>query len=168
MHFLLFRAYNYVNGAHHTSALRGDHLDRGSFGFMLLYHDDGMGKLPWQPPRNFHPLLRSLQLSFLHFAFPLCEWPILPLLFFSSGADVTGGLNNPMSFIISKLTIIFLPLLALLLSRNVRAQATFVPPAIPLAVRSPYLSCWLQNSNPATLFGQTWPTTFNHSQVCHP
>ncbi|KAF8491814.1 hypothetical protein F5888DRAFT_1613303 [Russula emetica] len=70
-----------------------------------------------------------------------------------------------MSLIVSQLATIFLPLLALLLSRNVRAQVTFVPPAIPLAVRSPYLSCWLQNGNTATTFGQTWPTTFNQSQI---
>ncbi|KAF8497612.1 hypothetical protein F5888DRAFT_1923669 [Russula emetica] len=70
-----------------------------------------------------------------------------------------------MSFIVSQLTTIFLPLLALLLSRNVRAQVTSIPPTVPLAVRSPYLSCWLQNGNPATTFGQTWPTTFNHSQI---
>ncbi|KAF8491808.1 hypothetical protein F5888DRAFT_1619585 [Russula emetica] len=69
-----------------------------------------------------------------------------------------------MSFIVSQL-IIFLPLLALLLSRNVRAQVTFVPFAVPLAVRSPYLNCWLQDGNPATSFGQTWPTTFNYPQV---
>jgi hypothetical protein len=122
-----------------------------------------VGELPWQPPRNFHPLPGSLQLSF-----PLCEWPILPLLFFLSSADVTSTLNNAMSFILSQLTMIFLPLLALLLSRNVTAQVTFVPPAVPLAVRSPYLNCWLQDGNATTLYGQTWPTTFNHSQVCHP
>ena len=87
---------------------------------------------------------------------------------FLSGADVTGPLNNAMSFIVSQLTMIFLPLLALLLSRNVTAQVTSVPPAIPLAVRSPYLSCWLQSGNATAAFGQTWPTTFNHSQVCHP
>ena len=68
--------------------------------------------------------------------------------------------------IISQLTMIFLPLLALLFSQNVRAQVTFVPPAIPLAVRSPYLNCWLPNVN-STIFGQTWPATFvfKHSQV---
>jgi hypothetical protein len=121
-----------------------------------------VGELPWQPqefsscPDPYNRL-------------PLCEWPILPLLFFLSGADVTGGsLNNAMSFIVSQLTMVFLPLLALLLSRNVRAQVTSVPPAVPLAVRSPYLSCWLQNGNETTIFGQTWPTTFNRSQVCHP
>ena len=61
---------------------------------------------------------------------------------------------------------IFMPFLALLLSCNVKAQVTFVPPAIPLAVRSPYLNCWLQNGTGA-LFGQTWPTSLSN-QVCHP
>ncbi len=97
---------------------------------------------------------------------PLCEWPFLSLLF-QSGADVTDGLNNAMSFIVSRTTMIFLLLLTFHLFCNVRAQVTFVPPALPLAVRSPYLNCWLQNGNGA-LFGQTWPTTFNHNQVCHP
>ena len=94
---------------------------------------------------------------------PLCEWPIRPLLFLLSG--VAGSLNNTMSFILSQLTMIFLSLLAHIMTPNVRAQVTFVPPAIPLAVRSPYLNCWLINGTGA-LFGQTWPTTFNHSQVC--
>jgi hypothetical protein len=73
-----------------------------------------------------------------------------------------------MSFILSKLTMIFLPLLALLLSRNVRAQVTFVPPAVPLAVRSPYLNCWLHHNENVAIYGQTWSSTFNHTQVCHP
>jgi hypothetical protein len=61
---------------------------------------------------------------------------------------------NAISFIASQLTMIFLPLLALLLSRNVRAQVTFVPQAaIPVAVRSPYLNCWFENGN-AAIF---WP-----------
>ena len=82
--------------------------------------------------------------------------------------DVTGSQNNAMSFIVSQLTMIFLPLLFLLLSCNVvRAQVTFVPPAVPLAVRSPYLNSWLKNGS-AAIFGQTWPTSLNHSQVCRP
>ena len=62
---------------------------------------------------------------------------------------------------------ILLPLFALLLSHTVRAQQYFLPTAIPLAVRSPYLNCWLQTRSP-TVFGSTWPTSFNLSQVCHP
>jgi hypothetical protein len=122
-----------------------------------------VGELPWQPPRNFHPLPRSLQLSLstLRVANPSS-------IVFLSGADATETLNNAMSFTVSQLAMIFLPLLALLLSRNVTAQVTSVPPAIPLAVRSPYLSCWLQSGNATAAFGQTWPTTFNRSQVCHP
>ena len=60
---------------------------------------------------------------------------------------------------------IFLPPLTLLLSHNVRAQVTFVPPEIPLAVHSPYLNCWLPNGFGA-LFGQTWPTSLAN-QVCY-
>ena len=122
-----------------------------------------MGELPWQPPRSFHPLSRSQQLSFstLRAVNPSSA-------VFFPGADVTGTLNNAMSFIVSQLIMIFLPFLVLLLSRNVTAQVTSVPPATPLAVRSPYLSCWLQSGNATAAFGQTWPTTFNHSQVCHP
>ncbi|KAF8497614.1 hypothetical protein F5888DRAFT_1613618 [Russula emetica] len=55
---------------------------------------------------------------------------------------------------------IFLPLLALLLSCNVRAQG-FQVPAVPLAVRSPYLNCWLQNLNSTTIINQTWPTSLD-------
>jgi hypothetical protein len=85
-----------------------------------------------------------------------------PFLFLLSGADVADGLDDAMSPTISRLTIILLLFLPFfLLSPNTRAQ---LPPAIPLAVRSPYLNCWLHN---ATL-GQAWPTTFSHSQVCHP
>ena len=115
-----------------------------------------LGSLPLSP-RRFHPLPTYLQLSFstLRVANP-------SFIVFLSGTDVTGSLNIAMSFLVSQLTMIFLPLLALLLSRDVRAQVTFVPPAVPLAVRSPYLNCWLQNAT----FGQTWPTSFNNSQVC--
>jgi hypothetical protein len=61
------------------------------------------------------------------------------------------------------------PLFALLLSLNlnVRAQQAFLPSAIPLAVRSPYLTSWLQSgllSNTSSMV----TTTFNHSQVRHP
>jgi hypothetical protein len=71
-----------------------------------------------------------------------------------------------MSLNVLRLTMIFLPLVALLVCRNVRALA---PPATPLAVRSPYLNCWVQFSETsASMFGSTWPTTFNSTQVCHP
>jgi hypothetical protein len=46
-----------------------------------------------------------------------------------------------------------------------RAQQTFYPVAIPLAVRSPYLSCWLPLSN-GTPWDRTLPTTSDLSQVC--
>jgi hypothetical protein len=46
-----------------------------------------------------------------------------------------------------------------------RAQQTFYPVAIPLAVRSPYLSCWLPLSNGST-WDRTLPTTSDLSQVC--
>jgi hypothetical protein len=69
-----------------------------------------------------------------------------------------------MSFIILRLTMILLPLLTLLLSSNVKAQQTFFPPAVPLAVRSPYLTSWDYLTN-GSVFGQTWPTTFNNSMV---
>ena len=110
------------------------------------------------PPRVFHLSLSVLR-PFSKLSFPL--------YFYLPGLDVTEGLNNAMSFILSRLTTILLPLFALLLSHNVRAQQAFLPSAIPLAVRSPYLNCWLQ-SGPEPLFGSTWPTTFNISQVCHP
>ena len=72
--------------------------------------------------------------------------------------------NNAMSFIISRLTMILSLILTLLLSLNVKAQQTFFPPAIPLAVRSPYLTCWDYLTN-GSVFGQTWPTTFNNPMV---
>ena len=45
-----------------------------------------------------------------------------------------------------------------------RAQQTLFPAAIPLAVRSPYLSCWDQTINGTTL-GTLWPTTSNSKEV---
>ncbi|KAH9055600.1 hypothetical protein EDB87DRAFT_1567201 [Lactarius vividus] len=42
-----------------------------------------------------------------------------------------------------------------------RAQQTLYPPAIPLAVRSPYLSCWMFTIN-GTNIGSQWPTTSAH------
>ncbi|KAF8480056.1 hypothetical protein DFH94DRAFT_692413 [Russula ochroleuca] len=69
-----------------------------------------------------------------------------------------------MSFIISRLTMILLLLLAFLLYPNAKAQQTFFPPAIPLAVRSPYLTCWDYLTN-GSVFGQIWPTTFNGSMI---
>ena len=46
-----------------------------------------------------------------------------------------------------------------------RAQQTLFPAAIPLAVRSPYLSCWDQTTV-GTNLGTLWPTTSNPKQVC--
>ncbi|KAI0267461.1 hypothetical protein BC834DRAFT_953477, partial [Gloeopeniophorella convolvens] len=49
-------------------------------------------------------------------------------------------------------------LVFLSLSVHGLAQQTFFPAAIPLAVRSPYLSCWDATVTGAN-FGKTWPTT---------
>jgi hypothetical protein len=62
----------------------------------------------------------------------------------------------------------YLLLLLFLFSHYGRAQQTLFPAAIPLAVRSPYLSCWDQITN-GTILGQLWPTTSNPNQVgCFP
>ncbi|KAH9063197.1 hypothetical protein EDB87DRAFT_1805777 [Lactarius vividus] len=45
-----------------------------------------------------------------------------------------------------------------------RAQQPLFPAAIPLAVRSPYLSCWHHTIN-GTNLGSLWPTTSNPSQI---
>ncbi|KAH8999019.1 hypothetical protein EDB83DRAFT_897501 [Lactarius deliciosus] len=45
-----------------------------------------------------------------------------------------------------------------------RAQQTLFPAAIPLAVRSPYLSCWDHTTN-GTNLGTLWPTTSNPGQI---
>ncbi|KAH8997962.1 hypothetical protein EDB92DRAFT_2111814 [Lactarius akahatsu] len=45
-----------------------------------------------------------------------------------------------------------------------RAQQTLFPAAIPLAVRSPYLSCWDHTTN-GTNLGSLWPTTSNPGQI---
>ncbi|KAH8988003.1 hypothetical protein EDB86DRAFT_2832105 [Lactarius hatsudake] len=42
-----------------------------------------------------------------------------------------------------------------------RSQQTLFPAAIPLAVRSPYLSCWQFTTNGTTI-GSLWPTTSAH------
>ncbi|KAH9993299.1 hypothetical protein BJV74DRAFT_916837 [Russula compacta] len=59
----------------------------------------------------------------------------------------------------------FLLFLTLLLSSGAIAQQTLFPPAVPLAVRSPYLNCWLNPTN-EDIFRQLWqwPTTYNTSQ----
>lgn len=62
--------------------------------------------------------------------------------------------------------ILILILLTLIVSCSVKAQQTIIPPVIPLAVRSPYLTCWNNHSYNAVI-GDSWPTTFNDSQVCH-
>jgi len=69
-----------------------------------------------------------------------------------------------MSYITSQLRTMLLTFLTLLFP-NIRAQQTLFPPAIPLAVRSPYLSTWYHITN-GTVFGQLWPATYNNpSQV---
>ena len=60
---------------------------------------------------------------------------------------------------------ILLLLLTLLLSLNVRAQQTFFPPEIPLAVRSPYLNTWDYLTN-GSVFGYIWSTTVDNASVC--
>ena len=55
-----------------------------------------------------------------------------------------------------------------------RAQQTLYPPAIPLTVRSPYLSCWMFTLN-GTNIAELWSTTSAHQpslsdpsvNVCH-
>jgi hypothetical protein len=122
-----------------------------------------VGEFSRQPPRNLHPLPRSPQVSF-----SILRVANNPLLFSLAGADGTGSLNNALFFILLQRIMIFLPLIVLLLFRNVGAQVNLLPFAIPLAVRSPYLNCWLQNGSSVTEFAQTWPSTFNRTQVCHP
>jgi hypothetical protein len=109
------------------------------------------------------------RIFFFHFEpcpVPSCERPF-PLSGFlpMSGAYAADGPNNAMTLIASRLTMIFLLLLTLFPPSNVTAS----PPsaAIPLAVRSPYLNCWLPVSNNISTLDQTWPTTFNLTQVCH-
>ncbi|KAI9513395.1 hypothetical protein F5148DRAFT_1278777 [Russula earlei] len=62
--------------------------------------------------------------------------------------------------------ILLLSSLALLFAfaPSARAQQTLFPEAIPLAVRSPYLTCWDYIRN-GTIFGQEWPTTYDPSQI---
>ncbi|KAI0251855.1 hypothetical protein BJV78DRAFT_1125603 [Lactifluus subvellereus] len=55
-------------------------------------------------------------------------------------------------------------LLAFLLSSYGRAQQTYFPSAVPLAVRSPYFTCWDYFKNGST-FGKIWPTTYNSDQI---
>ena len=71
---------------------------------------------------------------------------------------------------LSRLTIFLLSSLLFLLSPNTtRAQQYYDSPVIPLAVRSPYLNCWLQyNKTSTATIRQTWPTAANFSQVCRP
>ncbi|KAH8997908.1 hypothetical protein EDB92DRAFT_1305914 [Lactarius akahatsu] len=52
-------------------------------------------------------------------------------------------------------------ILLFLLVQCGRAQQTFFPPAIPLAVRSPYLSSWDFTTNGTTI-GKLWSTTSAH------
>jgi len=73
--------------------------------------------------------------------------------------------NDAMPMITSQLEMILLLFLALLFS-NARAQRTFFPAAIPLAVRSPYLSSWDHTTN-ETVFGQLWPATDNFQVARH-
>ncbi|KAH9052374.1 hypothetical protein EDB87DRAFT_1722946, partial [Lactarius vividus] len=52
-------------------------------------------------------------------------------------------------------------ILLLSLVKYGRTQQTLFPAAIPLAVRSPYLSCWQFTTNGTTI-GTLWPTTSAH------
>ncbi|KAH9063198.1 hypothetical protein EDB87DRAFT_1681625 [Lactarius vividus] len=58
----------------------------------------------------------------------------------------------------------YLLILLFFLFHSGRAQQTFFPAAIPLAVRSPYLSCWDHTTN-GTNLGNLWPTTSDPSQI---
>ena len=64
----------------------------------------------------------------------------------------------------NQLLITYFLTILVFLSHYGRAQQTLFPAAIPLAVRSPYLSCWDQTANGTTL-GTLWPTTSNSNQV---
>ncbi|KAH9990995.1 hypothetical protein BJV74DRAFT_977866 [Russula compacta] len=69
-----------------------------------------------------------------------------------------------MSFILSRFNMMLLLSLGLLLSPHSRAQRTLFPTAVPLAVRSPYLTCWNILTNGST-FGQIWPTSYDNTQI---
>ena len=62
------------------------------------------------------------------------------------------------------LSMLLLLFLALLFLPDARAQRTFFPPAIPLAVRSPYLSSWDHITN-GTRLDQLWPMSATNTQV---
>ncbi|KAI0278696.1 hypothetical protein BGY98DRAFT_1186430, partial [Russula aff. rugulosa BPL654] len=70
-----------------------------------------------------------------------------------------------MFLILSRLTITLLLLLALHTSPNVGRNDGDIYPAVPLAVRSPYLNCWLLDNENVSTSGQTWPRTINNSQI---
>jgi len=65
----------------------------------------------------------------------------------------------------STLNTMLVLILTILLSFTARAQQTLFPAAIPLAVRSPYLTSWDFVRN-GSIFGQLWPRTFDSKQVC--
>ncbi|KAI9433017.1 hypothetical protein H4582DRAFT_2188442 [Lactarius indigo] len=58
----------------------------------------------------------------------------------------------------------YLLILLFFLFQYGKAQQTLFPAAIPLAVRSPYLSCWDHTTN-GTHLGSLWPTTSNPGQI---
>ncbi|KAF8273676.1 hypothetical protein EI94DRAFT_1167505 [Lactarius quietus] len=62
------------------------------------------------------------------------------------------------------LLIIYFLIILVSLSKYGTAQQNLFPAAIPLAVRSPYLSCWDQTTN-GTILGNLWPTTPNSNQI---
>ncbi|KAI0289968.1 DUF1793-domain-containing protein [Russula brevipes] len=55
-------------------------------------------------------------------------------------------------------------LLALFLFPNAGAQQTLFPAAVPLAVRSPYLTSW-DYTTKGTTFSRLWPTTYDSSKI---
>ena len=146
------RAYEYASGAHHPSVMHvtSSWLEADSVYRAFLSEPQVFPSFALSPAAA--PFYLRLGASI-----PLSSF--LPI----SGTYVADGLNDAISLFVSRLTMIFLLILTLLLSSSVTA----FPSAIPLAVRSPYFNCWLPVSNNISTLGQTWPTTFNLTQVCH-
>ena len=103
------------------------------------------------------PLGCVIALIFLHHSVSYISLPTFPPSLELLPMAIT------ISFIIAQLKMMLLLFLALL-SLIARAQQTLFPPAIPLAVRSPYLSSW-DDITDGTTFGQLWPRTPNSYQV---
>ena len=117
----------------------------------------------------FHTL--PLCLSRCRLSAPCCNHPVSLTLRLRLGvSNLSPPLPrsyNTMSFTLSQPKMMLLLLLSFLLYPNIRAQQTLFPPAVPLAVRSPYLSSWFHIKN-GTILNHSLPATFDPSQVtCH-